>query len=406
MPIAWFLALRFFREGRLQSVLIVVGVSVGVAVMVFLSALIDGLQESLIAQTLGTQAHIVVRAPDEVARPMRRPDADTRVAARIEQSAQRTRSILGWQQVVASLEAMPDVAAVSPTVSGPAVALRGNATRAVVLYGVDPDRFAAIYPVRGRMVSGSFAPTGTRCVIGRELADDLGVRVGDKVRLTAAMGATEQCDVGGVFDLGNREVNRRWVIVQTRSAQTLLDLVGGVSSIDLRVREVFAADRTAAAIVGRTGLVADSWMQTNAQLLVALRSQSSSSQMIQVFVILAVAMGIASVLVVSVVQKGKEIGILRAMGTSRRTILWVFLLQGAVVGTLGSVLGTAFGAGLGAVFGAAVKNADGTAMFPIHVDLTLVARAAGIALGTGVLAAALPARSAARLDPAEAIRHG
>jgi lipoprotein-releasing system permease protein len=147
-------------------------------------------------------------------------------------------------------------------------------------------------------------------------------------------------------------------------------------------------------------------MKTNAQLLVALRSQSSSSQMIQFFVILAVAMGIASVLVVSVVQKGKEIGILRAMGTSRSTVLRVFLLQGAMVGALGSVLGTALGAGLGAAFAGAMRNADGSAMFPITVSLALIARSAGVALATGVLAAVLPARSAARLDPAVAIRNG
>jgi lipoprotein-releasing system permease protein len=406
MPISWFLALRFFREGRMQSVLIVVGVAVGVAVMVFLSALIDGLQTSLVAQTLGTQAHIVVRPPDEVARPMRVDDERTAIAARVERTAQRARSIVGWQQVVAALTAMPGVTEVSPTVSGPAVALRGNASRAVVLYGVEADRFARIYPVRGRMVSGSFDPSGTSCVIGRELATDLGVTTGDRVRLASVGGASDVYTVSGVFDLGNREVNRRWVVVATRGAQTLLDLVGGVSSVDLKVRDLFGADAVADAITARTGLVADSWMKTNAQLLVALRSQSSSSQMIQFFVILAVAMGIASVLVVSVVQKGKEIGILRAMGTSRSTVLRVFLLQGAMVGALGSVLGTALGAGLGAAFAGAMRNADGSPMFPITVSLALIARSAGVALATGVLAAVLPARSAARLDPAVAIRNG
>ncbi|MDO9018211.1 MAG: ABC transporter permease [Deltaproteobacteria bacterium] len=406
MPISWFLALRFLREGRMQSVLIVAGVSVGVAVMVFLSALIDGLQSSLVAQTLGTQAHVVVRPPDEVARPLRRPEAGVAVAARVEQTAQRARSIVGWQQVVVTLAAMPGVTAVSPVVSGPAVALRGNATRAVVLYGVDPDRFARIYPVRQRMVAGRFDPTSTSCVIGRELAVDLGVVVGDRVRLAPVGGAGDVYLVAGVFDLGNREVNRRWVVVSMRGAQTMLDLVGGVSSVDLRVREIFAADAVAADVTARTGLVADSWMKTNAQLLVALRSQASSSQMIQFFVILAVAMGIASVLVVSVVQKGKEIGILRAMGTARGTVLRVFLLQGALVGLAGSVLGTALGAGLGAGFAAAARNADGSPTFPITVSLALVARSAGVAFLTGVLAATLPARRAARLDPAVAIRNG
>jgi lipoprotein-releasing system permease protein len=406
MPISWFLALRFLREGRMQSVLIVAGVSVGVAVMVFLSALLGGLQESLVAQTLGTQAHVVVRPPDEAARPLRRDGAAVAVAARVEQTAQRARSIVGWQQVVAGLAATPGVTAVSPVVSGPAVALRGNANRAVVLYGVDPDRFAAIYPVRARMVAGRFEPTGTSCVIGRELAADLGVAVGDRVRLVATGGVGDVYLVAGVFDLGNREVNRRWVVVATRGAQTMLDLVGGVSSVELRVRDIFAADAVAADVAARTGLVADSWMKTNAQLLVALRSQASSSQMIQFFVILAVAMGIASVLVVSVVQKRREIGILRAMGTSRRTVLWVFLLQGALVGLAGSAIGTALGAGLGALFASLARNADGSPTFPITVGLALVARSAGIALATGVLAAALPARSAARLDPAVAIRNG
>jgi lipoprotein-releasing system permease protein len=256
------------------------------------------------------------------------------------------------------------------------------------------------------MTAGRFHPVGTECVLGAELATDLGVGVGDKVRLASVGGVSDVYTVSGIFDLGNREVNRRWVVVATRGAQTLLDLVGGVSLIDVRVREIFAADTVAASIAARTGLVADSWMRTNAQLLVALRSQSSSSQMIQFFVILAVAMGIASVLVVSVVQKGKEIGILRAMGTSRATVLRVFLIQGALVGLLGSVFGTAIGAGLGALFASLARNADGSPTFPIAVSLALVLRATGIAAFTGVLAAALPARSAARLDPAVAIRNG
>ncbi len=406
MPTSLFLALRFFREGRMQSVLIVAGVAVGVGVMVFLSALIDGLQASLVRQTLGTQAHVVVRPPEEVARPLLVPGGDALAAPRVERTAQRVRSIVGWQLEVARLEAMPEVTDVSPTASGPAVAARGNASRAVVLQGVDPDRFARIYPVRERMIAGRFDVTPTTCVIGRELASDLGVGVGDVIRLASVEGADATYRVSGVFDLGNREVNRRWVVLPLRGAQTLLDLVGGASSIDLRVRELFSADAVAAAITARTGLVADSWMVTNAQLLVGLRSQRSSSDMIQFFVIVAVAMGIASVLVVSVVQKRKEIGILRAMGTGRRDVLLVFLIQGALVGVVGSLAGAALGVGFGAFFSSLARNPDGSATFPVDVTAALVARSSAIALVTGLLAAALPARSASRLDPAVAIRNG
>ncbi len=405
MPISWFLAARFLREGRAQSALIVIGVAVGVAVMVFLSALIGGLETRLVAQTLGTQAHIVVRPADEAARPMML-DATTQTLAHIERTAQRARSILRWQQVSDELSRTDGVTAVSPTTSGPAMALRANATRAVLLIGADATRFASIYPVREHIVAGRFDPSRTGCVIGRELASDLGVSVGDKLRLSASGEVAELYVVDGVYDLGNREVNRRWVLVAQRTAQTLLDLPGGVTSIELRVRSVYEAEAIAARVRSRTGLIADSWMQSNAQLLVALQSQGSSSAVIQAFVILEVAMGIASVLVVSVAQKRKEIGILRAMGARRATVVWVFLLQGAIVGLLGSIVGAALGAGLGAAFAAMARNADGTATFPFSISWALLGRSSLIAVATGICAAVLPARSASRLDPAEAIRNG
>lgn len=406
MPASWFIAVRFLREGRMQTALIVAGVSVGVAVMVFLAALISGLQASLIRQTLGTQAHVVLRPPDDAARPLRVASGTEVLGRRLERRAQRERSIVRWQQVVRAVEAADRVVAVSPVVSGPAFAQRGDAARAIVLFGVDPSRFARIYAVDRRMVSGAYRLAGDACVVGTELASDLGVGPGDKVRVATSLGEEDVLVVAGVFDLGNRDVNRRWVVTSARPVQSLLDLTGGVTSIDVRVDDVFSATEVADALAGATGLQADSWMRTNAQLLVALRSQSSSSTLIQVFVVLAVMMGIASVLIVWVVQKRREIGILRAMGATRRAVLGVFLVQGAFVGLAGAVLGTAGGAALARFFAGLVRNADGTPQFPVEVDLALVARAVGVALATGLVAAVLPARSAARLDPAVAIRNG
>jgi lipoprotein-releasing system permease protein len=149
-------------------------------------------------------------------------------------------------------------------------------------------------------------------------------------------------------------------------------------------------------------------MDTNAQLLSGLRSQSSSSLLIQVFVILAVAMGIASVLVVSVIQRSREIGILRAIGTPRARVLrifLIFLIQGGIVGALGAALGTAIGAGLAGFFETVASNADGTPSFPIQIDAGLILGTAALAILTGLVAAVLPARRAARLDPAVAIRN-
>ncbi len=407
MPLEWFVALRFLREGRMQSLLIVAGVGVGVGVLVFLSALITGLQQSLIEQTLGIQPHIVVRPEDEQARELmaaRAPDGRI-IATRVEKTAQRVRSIDGWQQVREAVDATPGVVATSPMAAGSAFAVRGNAEKSVALMGVNAAEYARIIDVPGHIVSGRYSLSGTETVIGRELAKDLGIDAGDKLRIQSADGRSELFTVRGVFDLGNRDVNRRWVLVSLRSAQTLLDLVGGVSSIEVKVARIFDANDIATRISERTGLTSESWMTTNSQLLTALRSQSSSSTMIQVFVIVAVAMGIASVLIVSVVQKSRQIGILRAMGTPRARVLRVFLIQGALVGLLGSVFGCALGSGLALFFQRLAVAPDGSALFPVALTATLLGRSSLIAMLTGVVAAALPARRAARLDPAVAIRH-
>src|SRR5690606_6788034 len=126
-------------------------------------------------------------------------------------------------------------------------------------------------------------------------------------------------------------------------AQSLLALPGGVTVIDVTVDDIFAADRMAARVRSLVGLRAESWMESNSQLMNALSSQSLSTQMISFFVAMSVALGIASVLAVSVAQRTREIGILRAMGTRRRQMLLVFLVQGAVLGLTGSALGALAG---------------------------------------------------------------
>lgn len=405
MPFEWFIAVRFLREGRLQTLLILVGVGVGVAVIVFLSALMNGLETSLIRQTLGSQAHIVLRVPDEAPRLNTRGE-HVAIAALVEKAAQRVRSIPQWQQVVADVGRVPGIIASSPTVTGPAFALRGGSAISISLRGVEPDLFDGIIPVRSHLTAGAFFLVGSEAAIGTELAADLGVSTGDKIRIVANEGRDETFTIRGVFDLGNKEVNKRWVLVPLRAAQTLLDLEGGVSTIELKVANVFDAETIAVEVASREGLVADSWMKSNAQLLVGLKSQSSSKYMIQFFVILAVALGIASVLVVSVVQKSREIGIMRAVGTSRARVMRVFLIQGGLVGLLGSVLGSALGAGLAVFFTSLARNADGSPIFPIDLSPWLFVSAAGVAIFTGLVAAVIPARRASRLDPASVIRYG
>jgi lipoprotein-releasing system permease protein len=401
MWVDWFLALRILRDARMQSLLIVAGVAMGVTVMVFLSSLITGLQVSLLDKTLGAQAHVIIRPAEERARPL----LGDQVVRRVETTAQRTRSIDGWQQLIVALDDDAEIVAVSPSATAPVFAVRGNGTEAVVVKGIAPERFARVIAIRDRMQRGELSVTDRGAVIGVGLAAKLGIDVGDRLRLQAADGTSELFDVRGLFDVGNRAANDVWVLVSLRNAQTLLDLTGGVSVIELRTQDLFTAEALAARLRGRSDLEIESWMAANAELLVALRSQASSSSVIQVFVILAVAIGIASVLVVSVTQRSREIGILRAMGTTRGRIMRIFLIQGGLVGVGGSLLGSGLGAALAIVFRHAVTDARGEPLLPVVLDAPLFLFAAAVATATGLLAALMPARRAAKLDPVTAIRN-
>lgn len=399
MWIEWTIATKFLREGKAQSTLILVGIAVGVAVIVFLTALITGLQSNIIKRTLGTQAHIKVQPPDENNLVLA-PAAGTVQLLFESKRAQRLRSINNWQQVRDVLDTMPRITAVSPVISGPAFARRGAAIASVALVGIDTPRYLRIIPVRDDIVAGVFRVGAGDVVIGKQLASDLGLGVGDKLRLDGGQGRENVVNVVGIFALGVRELDARYVYLDMKQAQSLLDLPGAATVIDLAVDDIFDAQALALRIARLTGLKAESWMETNGQLMNALRSQSLSTRMISVFVALSVALGIASVLSVSVVQRTREIGILRAMGTTRSQMLGVFLVQGALLGLAGSLLGTLAGYALVGAF-----NTFGPKLFYIPVAPWLPVAAAGLATLTGILSAAVPARRAASLDPVEAIRH-
>jgi len=393
------IAVKFMRQGRTQTALIMVGISVGVAVIVFITALILGLQSNIIARTLGTQSHIRVQPPDE--KNIITPSREGSVALVTEDKrAQRLRSILNWQDVRDTLDTLPEIKAVSPVVSGPAFARKGEVFKSISILGIDPPRYEKIIPISTDIISGKFKVGAGDAVIGKILADDLGLRAGNKLRIESGDGRAAVVTITGIFEIGVRDLDARFVYVDLKQAQSLLGLYGGINLIDLTVQDLFAAEATANRISRLTGLKAESWMQTNAQLVNALASQSLSTSIITFFVALSVAFGIASVLAISVTQRTREIGILRAMGIRRSQILQVFLLQGGILGLIGSAVGASFGYALVMVF-----NQFGPKLFYIDVPSYLIGGATAVATVVGILAALAPAWRASRLDPVQAIRY-
>lgn len=396
-------ALRFLREGRMQTLLIVVGVAAGVAVIAYISALISGLQTNTLTKTLGAQAHISVRAPDDVVFPAREPEPAAQHLTQTQPRAQRLRSVANWQALLPLLERLPQISGVSPMVSGAGLALRGEASLAIALLGVDLDRYDQVVSLRSKVVSGVARLSPGEAIVGLQLAIDLGVRVGD--RLTVQTGnVSDSVRVTALVDLGVKDLNRRTVIVPLRAAQNLLGLPGGATNLDLTVRDVWQANALAKTLREQYPYKIESWQESNAQLVSALNAQSVSTALIRGVVLVVVVLGIASVLVVSVVQKRREIGILRAMGATRGQVLRIFLLQGAVVGSLGSLLGLLLALGMIGLFTSFVRGPDGLPLFNISLPLPIALQVALVATVCGVLAAIAPARRAAAMDPATAIR--
>jgi lipoprotein-releasing system permease protein len=402
VPFSVFIAFKYLLDEKRQTLFIMSACAIGVAVMVFLYGLISGLQRSLVDRTLGSQAHIILNANKEKPRPLAEAAGDTAVMARVERGFDRPQMISDWPRRIEAVASSSGIVAVAPRLTGAALLRRGDVTRPVGVSGIDPASFTTIIPLAKSIIAGRYDLVGDEIFVGKDLADDLGVTVGDRVALQTRGGAFNFL-ISAVFDLGNRSVNENQVFVSLRQAQALLDAPGDINQIDTRVDEIFAAEKIARRLEKESGIETISWMEQNSQLLIALRSQSSSSFLIQFFVMVAVALGIASVLVVSVVQKRAEIGIMRAFGTKRSVVTRIFLIQGAVVGLLGSTVGCVFGTWLAMFFRNLAKNPDGTPRFPISYELSEYVVFILIATVVGIIAAALPARQAARIDPAQVV---
>jgi len=396
-------AFRFLKEGRTQTALILFGITLGIAVQIFLNSLIVGLQDSLVAKIVGTAPHITASMPDLVPESAIPSESSRPTLARIVSNQGNVKPIRNWRPIVVQLARLGAFRVINPVARGAGFILQGEKSLPVTLQGFDPDPADTLYDLRGRMTAGRYDLGGNGILIGKDLAAKLRAGIGSTVRITVPSGAADIFPVAGIFDLGALPANEGWVIISLTRAQILYGLDQGLTEIELQVGDAFAAKRWAADLrASFPALKWLSWEDTNTEILAALQSQSSSSYTIQLFVLLSVTLGIASVLAVSVAQKQRQIGILKALGTRTRDVGRIFLIQGAALGFTGSLLGALAGWGLIGLF----QSIPTAARFPIPVKPGAVALTVAIATLAGTLAAFAPARRAARLNPIEVIRNG
>jgi lipoprotein-releasing system permease protein len=403
LPFEWIAAVRFLREGRLQTAFIILGITIGVAVIVFMSALLSGLQVNFLNRVLTSSAQIQLLPPDQIARPLR-GSANVIEDATVQRPAQRVVSINQWPRVRDRVLKMPGILTAAPTMSGSALVTRGDASRAISISGVEPDSYFKIVRIPDFLISGKATLASDEIIVGTDLATNLGASLGDKLNVRAASGNTVVLRLTGLFDLGNKFANERSSYVALRTAQSLLSQAGAVTTIEIKITDIYAAERIARQIAAANPVKAESWIATNAQFFTAIKAQQSSNTLIRAFVGLSVAFGIAAVLVVSVIQRSKDIGILRAMGTTRGQVLRIFLIQGGLLGLIGAIVGCVVGIGGLIWYHSLIRQADGTELFPLLLERQMFIVTLTIATLTGLLSATAPALRAARLDPVVAIR--
>ena len=407
-------ALRQLRYGIAQALLTMGVVGISVTLIIFLGSLIIGLQVFLIQLITGVIPNIVITQPERRPIPLWQSDADrepgTLYTGDLPTLEQRQAKIDDWQTWVDRLPTLDgEISAVSPQVDDNAILSSGAYRKGVLVTGVVPERYNRVVDVQKDIRSGTFLEMETGDIaIGEPVAEDLNVVVGDRVRLTTSTGSTSTYTIAGIFKTGAEPVDEGTAYVPLRDAQSLFGLGNAVTSIAIRLRDVFEANNVAARLRTQVPYRVDSWMEQNQNLLTALRSQTQSVTLIISFTVIAAGFAIASILITAVTSKLQEIGILRAIGATRRQIIGLFTLQSTLMALLGGVLGALLGIGLSiGAYRLRLRGAPSPEdVFPIALSPQLVLGAVAVALVVGFLASLYPAWKAAKVNPIEVIRGG
>lgn len=392
------IAMRYLTASKAQTGLLIAGVAVGVFVFIFMSALIGGLAVFLVQRTVGDIAHVTVEAPSREAGSLLPDSAGVLIVEQRSTQRQLLRTADAFMPIIATL---PGVTATSQQIVGNGFLVRGQASAPVGVTGVEAGKVSAIANIEKRLIAGSTDLTNSTVIIGSKLADNLGVGIGQVVRMQSDRGVERPLVVGGIFQLGLDALDSRTAFVSLSTARTLFELPQGISRIEIKLEDLNQAEAYATRIAAATGLKATPWTEGNAQLLDGLRAQASSGNLIKAFALITIVIGVASALLLSTYRRRPEIGIMRAMGASRAFVVFVFVTQGALIGILGGLIGA--GLGYAALSPYPVPELAPPGGLPVDIrqgayGLAIVLTAVG-----AILASILPARAAARVDPVSVI---
>jgi lipoprotein-releasing system permease protein len=404
-----FISLRYLKAKRKQifisviTILSIGGVGLGVMALVVVLSVMSGFEEDLKTKILGTNADLVVL---QHALPMR-----------------------DYKEVIQKVEGIQGVVAATPFVFSQAMLTSENNVRGILLRGIDPTTAGRVINIEKILKKGSLDCLKNEdgssgfpgILIGKELAQTLGVLLEDTVVVVSPLGALapmgtgplmKKFRVGGIFDSGMYEYDTSLAYISLRNAQKFLAMDDSVSGVEVKVQDIYGVKKVGRSIQRALGFPfwTKDWMQMNKSLFAALKLERTVMFIILVLIVLVAAFGIVSTLIMVVMEKNKDIAILKSMGATARSVTRIFIFQGLIIGVVGTILGLIGGYGICMLlakyqFISLPSDVYYISRLPVKmngIDFLLVALSA---VGISFLATLYPSWQASKLDPAEALRY-
>lgn len=383
MRLSFQIAKRFLLSAKKQTIVIILGIAIGVSVQVFIGSLISGLQESLIDSTIGSTSQITIKNDSYIS---------------------------NYSTLISDIEnASDNITVATPTITVGGSYVSGELSENVVFRGLDFNTANQIYHFDELMVAGDLPVDDNDIILGIGLRDGLDLSLYDTITFDSPVYGQKTLRVVGFFDTNVLVLNNTWSITTISTIQNIVDEGNVVSQIEMQLDEVFDDLETKDSIINALDddtLTVSTWTEENAELLSGLSGQSISSLMIQIFVIISVVLGISSVLAITVLQKSRQLGILKAMGIQDADASKIFLFEGFLLGIFGAILGILLGLGLSFAFTKFAVNPDGSPIIALSINAGFILLSGFIALFASTVAALSPAIKSSKLSVIEVIRNG
>jgi lipoprotein-releasing system permease protein len=405
LPYQIYIALRYLKSKKKYRAISVTtgisigGVAVGVMALLVVLSVMSGFHEDLQKKILGANAHIIVR--------------DYQGA------------LENYEQTAEKLKDEKEIVSYAPFVLGQVMVSHGKRTQGVLLRGIDPDKEAQTTDILLHIKEGEFAKLSEGdlpgIILGRELASSLGVLIGDKVNVVSPMGEIgpmgmlpkiKLFHVTAMFEIGMFEYDSSLVLVNIGAAQEFFDLGPAISGIEVRLRDIYRAPEVKRQLQEKLGFpyyVMD-WMQMNKNLFSALKLEKFAMFIILVLIILVASFNIISNLIMNVMEKSREIAILKAIGATNKSVMVIFMFQGLFIGLIGTTIGVLGGFVLGYLLNTyqIIKlpaDVYYLSHLPVRMNLFDFLTVSISAVTITFFATIYPAWQAAKMDPVEPLRY-